>query len=122
MAKQIEIYTRECCRSILEGSGGQEERKQLQQETLRGSGKKEYNSEEDMGATDGGGLGKPEAFLACTRRNHETLSLFLQEVTRQGLHYTLVFQASMDADTALFVYNEIHLPVKVYKITLPQKD
>ncbi|MPC61601.1 hypothetical protein E2C01_055675 [Portunus trituberculatus] len=109
-------------RSILEGSDGQKEQRQPQQEAQRDSGEKGCNSEEEMRATDGGGLRKQEAFLACTRRSHETLSLFLQEVTRQGLQYTLVFQASMDADTALFVYNEIHLPVKVYKITLPRED
>ncbi|KAK8400536.1 hypothetical protein O3P69_003297 [Scylla paramamosain] len=109
-------------RSILKGSDRQEERGHLQQEPLRGNGRKGCSSEEEVRATNGGGPGKQEAFLACTRRSHETLSLFLQEVTRQGLHYTLVFQATMDADTALFVYNEIHLPVKVYKITLPQED
>lgn len=97
----------------------------------------ECDREEEIRATDGGKTDKPaegdgedkknggrrrerEAFLACTRRNHETLNLFLQEVTRQGLHYTLVYQATLDADSALFVYNEMHLPIKVYKITLPQ--
>ena len=125
-----------------------EEREQPQQESLRGSRgttavirgnlkEKKCGNEEVVRSTDGeksdkpakdneenrnngGGRREREAFLACTRRNHETMSLFLQEVTRQGLHYTLVYQATLDADTALFVYNEIHLPIKVYKITLPQ--
>ncbi|XP_050737508.1 protein-lysine N-methyltransferase EEF2KMT-like [Eriocheir sinensis] len=64
--------------------------------------------------------GRREAFLACTRRSHETLGLFLQEVARQGLQYSLAYQATLDADTALFVYNEMHLPIKVYRITLPE--
>lgn len=97
---------------------------------------KEYDSEGYKKAADEGTSRKPgdfkrddrkgevgrerrEAFFACTRRSHETLGLFLQEVARQGLHYSLAYQATLDADTALFVYNEIHLPIKVYRITLP---
>lgn len=95
----------------------------------RGSGEKVAADEERSGEPggfrrddrrDGVGRGEREAFFACTRRSHETLGLFLQEVTRQGLHYSLAYQATLDADTGLFVYNENHLPVKVYRITLPQ--
>lgn len=141
------IYISHCCRSILEGSK-EEETKKTQQKTERdigtdaaGNGRrledKEQSSEREKRDADEGRSGwsdgfradstngdvnrrRREAFFACTRRSHETLGLFLQEVTRQGLHYSLAYQATMDADTALFVYNEIHLPIKVYRIILPQ--
>lgn len=144
---KLVFSTQHCFRSILEGSDGQEGHGQPQQEALGRTGKTtagtisskgmECDREDEMKADDGekpdepaegngedrkngGGQGEREAFLACTRRNHETMNLFLEEVTRQGLHYTLVYQATLDADTALFVYNEMHLPIKIFKITLPQ--
>lgn len=60
-----------------------------------------------------------EAFIACTRRKQETLNTFLEEVTHQGLHYTLAFQASLNTDTSLFLYDESYKPVKIYRIFLP---
>ena len=61
------------------------------------------------------------AYIACTRRNQETISEFLKELDTQNLSYDLVYQITFDAETAVFGYNESHLPVKVYKITLWQK-
>lgn len=86
-----------------------DERMSAESENLRGDDRKCES-----------GRGRREAFLACTRRSQETLGLFLQEVARQGLEYNLAYQATLDADTALFVYNEVHLPIKVYRVTLPE--
>ncbi|XP_045608726.2 protein-lysine N-methyltransferase EEF2KMT [Procambarus clarkii] len=92
------------------------------------------NNDEDGGATndkneklerdqtEGPGRREREAFIACTRRSQETLAVFLEEVRQQGLVYSLVFQATLDTDTALFLYNEAHLPVKIYRITLPSRS
>lgn len=128
------------CRVILEGSEEPEDpqqnpEKDSERQTAENGGSlegKEHDSEEETVANgrtsrESGGdrngevrRGRREAFLACTRRSHETLGLFLQEVARQGLQYSLAYQATLDADTALFVYNEMHLPIKVYRITLPE--
>ncbi|KAK3871761.1 hypothetical protein Pcinc_023106 [Petrolisthes cinctipes] len=59
-----------------------------------------------------------EAYLACTRRSQETMLVFLEEAGKAGLTTELVYQNCLDADRALFVYNEMHLPIKVYKLTL----
>lgn len=126
-------------RVILEGNEEPEDLQQSQgkdkERTTRDGGSleaKEHSSEEETvadgrtsrepGGDSNGEVrrGRREAFLACTRRSHETLGLFLQEVARQGLQYSLAYQATLDADTALFVYNEMHLPIKVYRITLPE--
>lgn len=132
-----------CCRLILEKSEAEPEEHvepndESERDTSRNRGRSTGNGcgHGEKGAVNEGmpresenfsdmkddelGRRRREAFFACTRRNHETLSLFLQEVVNQGLQYSLAYQATLDADTALFVYNEIHLPIKVYRITLPQ--
>ncbi|XP_071532353.1 uncharacterized protein [Panulirus ornatus] len=75
----------------------------------------------DEGGTRGGDGVEREAFIACTRRSQETVGVFLEEVSRQGLQHKLVYQATLDTHTALFLYNETHLPVKIYRITLLQE-
>ncbi|KAK8723168.1 hypothetical protein OTU49_011875 [Cherax quadricarinatus] len=79
----------------------------------------EINEEDKVSKRKEEGVNEREAYIACTRRNQETLSVFLEEVQHQGLSHTLVYQATLGTDTALFLYNETHLPVKIYKITLP---
>ncbi|XP_066973384.1 protein-lysine N-methyltransferase EEF2KMT-like [Macrobrachium rosenbergii] len=79
-----------------------------------------------------GGVGSEEAFesvaadrvayIACTRRSHETMALFLEEVAKQGLAHSLVYQATLDTDTFLFLYNETHMPVKIYRLSLPEEE
>ncbi|KAK7071067.1 Protein fam86a [Halocaridina rubra] len=62
------------------------------------------------------------AYIACTRRTLETVNLFLDEVTKQGLSHSLVYQSTLDTDTFLFLYNETHLPVKIFKLILAPEN
>ncbi|KAL7635078.1 UNVERIFIED_CONTAM: hypothetical protein RMT77_014063 [Armadillidium vulgare] len=60
----------------------------------------------------------PTAFVACTKRDRETLSDFLNEITRQGLRFKIVYQATLGKDEALFSLDESYKPVIIYQITL----
>ena len=57
-------------------------------------------------------------YLACTRRNTDTMEYFLGVLKEEGLAYKVVYQATLDTESALFVYNEIHIPIKIYKISM----
>ncbi|XP_063598011.1 protein-lysine N-methyltransferase EEF2KMT-like [Penaeus indicus] len=70
------------------------------------------------GAPPGETPGEKAAYIACTRRTHETMGVFLEEVARQGLAYKQIYQSSLDIHHAVFSINETHRPVKVFKITL----
>ncbi|KAF2365444.1 S-adenosyl-L-methionine-dependent methyltransferase [Trinorchestia longiramus] len=72
------------------------------------------------GASHPGSLNSTErsAYIACTRRDPETISEFLAALKAENLNHSIVYQATLDAESALFVYNESHIPVKIYKITL----
>lgn len=58
------------------------------------------------------------AYIACTRRNNETMAEFLSALQAENLEYLLVYQATLDTESAVFVYNEFYIPVKIYKITI----
>ena len=58
-----------------------------------------------------------KAFVACTRRNRETLSEFLEEVTKQGLRYEEIYQTTLDREESLFGFDESHVPIKIFKLT-----
>ena len=64
----------------------------------------------------------PAAYIACTRRNNETITEFLAALSEEDLDYSIVYQATLDTESALFVYNESHIPVKVYKVTFSPKQ
>ncbi|XP_076036157.1 uncharacterized protein LOC143022080 [Oratosquilla oratoria] len=61
-----------------------------------------------------------EAFIACTRRNQDTLNTFLTALNAESLQHQLVYQTN--SETALFGYNESYMPVKVFRIRIKNPD
>lgn len=61
---------------------------------------------------------QPKAYVACTKRNQETIAGFLTELTNQGLTYKTIFQTTLGREESLFAFDESYKPVKIFEITL----
>ena len=60
----------------------------------------------------------PEAYIACTNRNPQSIALFLEELARQQLDTEVVFKRAFSPSDCTIVSHEPLQPVTLYRIQM----